>query len=367
VCSDPRRATLTEEARVLLAAKALAELDRIRREKAERESHERKVAEDITAASAKIALAQQQHLRTKSRLDIERQQQAAPRKETTELLISAPQGFRQQAHVGIDADGQFNVAGIPREWVRVLRMCGLSKRDLRDKEKARVVFGFMADADAALRQHAVDPTRPFDLATPPPPVPVSTEPSTERHQQIAQRAAAAAPRVPPPRPARPTRPSYGPPSRPPRAAPSHFPEHEHPDADQHQHSAPPADGVLRPSRPPPPVPRQLGAPKAEARAHDGGDDDDDDELPPPLPPRQPSPPGPAASATGKQHSLQDAIRKRQLRHVEVEERPTITAQQENVLCSALLKAMAAAGLDSERSRLNSQEEGANDDDNEWSD
>eukprot|EP00007_Cunea_sp_BSH-02190019_P008152 CAMPEP_0174233264 /NCGR_PEP_ID=MMETSP0417-20130205/3347_1 /TAXON_ID=242541 /ORGANISM="Mayorella sp, Strain BSH-02190019" /LENGTH=579 /DNA_ID=CAMNT_0015311443 /DNA_START=66 /DNA_END=1805 /DNA_ORIENTATION=- len=371
VSSDLRRATLTEEARVALVSKASVELDRIRQKKAEQAERERKLAEEIATAQARIALAQQQHLRTKQRLDEERREEEANarrRKEALnrgELLISAPQGFRQEAHVGIDADGQFNVAGIPKEWVRVLRMCGLRKRDLRDKDKARVVFGFMADADAALRQHANDPTRPFDLSTPPPPVPRSDE-SASAAEEL-DRSGTSASALSASGGTRLVRPSYGPPPRPPRAAPAEFPAHHHP-ASVHAHQPhveqppplPPRDfsPPMPPARPQQQQQQQRGSPAHPSPAHTK---------------TPPAPPAPRVLAqrgqsgtTTQPRSLQDAIRNPQLRRVEVSETPAITAQQENVLCTALLRAMAAAGHSVEP-RDHGSDGDSDDDETEWSD
>lgn len=103
-------------------------------------------------------------------------------------VTSAPTNFQRVGHIGLDANGQFDVSNIPPELKRLFQSVGIKKSDLKDASFAKTVFnaidqyeksgGDLNAASSALasaapaapkqqqqqyaqQEQAVDPTQPF--------------------------------------------------------------------------------------------------------------------------------------------------------------------------------------------------------------
>ncbi|KAL1526331.1 hypothetical protein AB1Y20_015045 [Prymnesium parvum] len=164
-----------------------------------------------------------------------KKKEALQQTERPEMVISGPTDFKHVAHVGWDEQQGFQVQDLPAEWKVLFKKAGVKKKDLTDKDTARMIVETITEkmSDQEMAQMPALPG------------------VTDR---------------PRPKP---------PPAPPPRTAPVAAPQ-PHAQPTPPPRTAPAAPGPTRPAPPPPP-------PKAQPR-------------PPPTPPAVPSPPPPVPPA-----------------------------------------------------------------------
>jgi len=77
-----------------------------------------------------------------------------------------PKNVKHESHVGLSADGSFDIRNIPVEWKKAFKHAGIKKSDLQDPKIRTVVFGIMNDHDQQRGgKHGVS-----GLPPPPPPI-----------------------------------------------------------------------------------------------------------------------------------------------------------------------------------------------------
>ena len=63
-----------------------------------------------------------------------------PKKAPRAVVVGRPTEFRHVTHIGYDPDGGFDVENIPEAWKRLFKEAKISKKLLKNKEAAKVVF-----------------------------------------------------------------------------------------------------------------------------------------------------------------------------------------------------------------------------------
>ncbi|KAL0209389.1 hypothetical protein RCL1_007757 [Eukaryota sp. TZLM3-RCL] len=98
-------------------------------------------------------------------------------KEEVQVVVSKPSGFKRTHHIGLDADGNYQVEGLPKEWLSVLNhQFGIEIRNAEEEKIARRVIKKELKKKQA-KQHDNDPVQkskpapPAGKAAPPLPTP----------------------------------------------------------------------------------------------------------------------------------------------------------------------------------------------------
>eukprot|EP01121_Diplochlamys_sp_Union-15-3_P016353 TRINITY_DN5546_c0_g1_i4.p1 TRINITY_DN5546_c0_g1~~TRINITY_DN5546_c0_g1_i4.p1 ORF type:complete len:194 (-),score=69.45 TRINITY_DN5546_c0_g1_i4:166-747(-) len=121
---------------------------------------------------------------------------------------SGPKNFKHESHVGLSADGTFDIRNIPVEWKRAFNEAGIKKSDLENPEFRAKVFGIMTEHDAATAPPPIDPVAlsapippPLSAASAapaPPPPPPPPGPSAKKAQPPPVESGINKPQPPPP-------------------------------------------------------------------------------------------------------------------------------------------------------------------------
>eukprot|EP01120_Amphizonella_sp_Union-15-10_P001977 TRINITY_DN1211_c0_g1_i1.p1 TRINITY_DN1211_c0_g1~~TRINITY_DN1211_c0_g1_i1.p1 ORF type:complete len:293 (+),score=64.99 TRINITY_DN1211_c0_g1_i1:1-879(+) len=92
---------------------------------------------------------------------------------------SGPSNVKHESHIGLSADGSFDIRNLPVEWKRAFKDAGIKKSDLNDPKVRDLLFNIMSDFDKQVEggSNLPPPPPPPDLSVPlenpnlpPPPV-----------------------------------------------------------------------------------------------------------------------------------------------------------------------------------------------------
>jgi len=118
----------------------------------------------------------------------------SPPDESSDLKIMGPTNVQRETHIGIDPQtGGFQVENLPPEWVKLFKKAGISKKEARDPEVARLVLEILAQHTPGQQQKKrVVAKTPSKKKT----SPVSPATSTTKSEDVAPLPTRKAPAVP---------------------------------------------------------------------------------------------------------------------------------------------------------------------------
>jgi len=204
------------------------------------------------------------------------------------MEIGAPTNFKHITHIGWDESNGFEVRNLPEEWKSLFKAAGVKKKDLENKETAKIIVQTLAEnmsPEEMARMPALPGITDNSKARAPPQPP----PKPPARPGVAPPAPPPRPPgtgVPPPRP--PPRPGAPPPPQRPAAPPVPAPPLAPPPPPLGQMAPPPVRGGPAPPMAPPPIgggpaPPPLAPPPPAPGAMPP--------MPPPVPPTPPPMPG----------------------------------------------------------------------------
>mmetsp|Transcript_1414 Transcript_1414/g.1999 ORF Transcript_1414/g.1999 Transcript_1414/m.1999 type:complete len:448 (+) Transcript_1414:53-1396(+) len=281
-----------------------------------------------------------------------------------EISVGRPTDFKHVSHIGYDPDKGFDVNSIPDSWKKIFKTAGISKKSLKNKQMAQIIFQTIQTSMNPDDLQEGSPSPPISQASaqsaPPPPSSARIPPPRTRvaspppPKVAAPKGPPSAPLVPQPPPAPitvfapppaniPPPPSFGPPvDLPP---PPSFGEEK--SESKKIGSGPPPPPVLRGSGPPPLGKKKVSVPPSTRRTRS----------------RSRSNPTPAAAPM----SLQEAIRKKQMKLKKAEDRPPkealplLTENDAEMMVHKLKMKLAEA-----RKNMGNDDDSDNSDSSEWS-
>mmetsp|Transcript_45083 Transcript_45083/g.72455 ORF Transcript_45083/g.72455 Transcript_45083/m.72455 type:complete len:366 (+) Transcript_45083:337-1434(+) len=100
------------------------------------------------------------------------------KEETKKVVIGRPTDFKHVAHIGYDEDTGFDVKNIPDAWKNVFKAAGISKKQLKNKQTAKVLYKTiqqqMESQNGSDNQPIAHPSSQYGIpnkSVPPPPPP----------------------------------------------------------------------------------------------------------------------------------------------------------------------------------------------------